>query len=151
VFAIDFAPDAAEEILFGELSRTGFIQLNAYRERFVAPLVYWTVADYRQQWGDGIRRILDGQPRSCLITSMRDPRSANFIQWWPLYRVDDSIYVQNQLLFFAALQGPFVPTDPYPHVSERRTRSEDGEPISEWRVRAADIEQFLSHTTRNWR
>ena len=44
------SPKQLQEILFGELSRYGFIQLNAYRERFVAPLVYWTVADYRRQW-----------------------------------------------------------------------------------------------------
>ena len=45
MFAIDFAPGAAEEMIFGERARYGSIKLDTYEERFVAPFVYWTVAD----------------------------------------------------------------------------------------------------------
>lgn len=150
MFAIDFAPDAADEMLFGEPARYGFIRLATFEERFVAPLVYWTVADYRRQWREGIRRCLDGQTRSCLITSMRDLAIANFIQWWPLYRVGDEVYVQNQLLFLESIHGAFQPGDPYAHVPERRTASEDGEAISEWHIGIADLQVFFDQTARQW-
>jgi hypothetical protein len=81
---------------------------------------------------------------------MRDPQTANFIQWWPLYRLDDTVHVQNQILFMDALPGPLLPHDPYVHVAERRTVSEDGSPISEWRVPVADVEHFLTHVARDW-
>ena len=150
MFAIDFAPGAAEEMIFGERARYGFVKLDTYEERFVAPLVYWTVAAYRRQWREGIRRCLDGQARSCLITSMRDPQTANFIQWWPLYRVVDDVYLQNQILLLDQIHGAFVPSEPYAHVPERRTVNADGERISEWHIRVEDLQEFFNQTVRPW-
>jgi hypothetical protein len=146
VFSIEFTEEAATASGVGGLARFGIIQLDMERERFLAPLSYWSVADYERQWRAAVRRIVDGQPRAALITSLADPSLADFVEWWPLYRVGQTVSVQNQLLFLDSLREPFDPADPYPHVSELRTRSEDGQAISEWRITLADLEQFLSRT-----
>ena len=150
MFAIDFDPGAPGEVLFGERARYAIIRLDDFTDRLAVPLVYWTAADYRRQWREAVRRTVEGHPRSALITSMREPTSANFIQWWPLYRVDQTVFVQHQILFMDTIPGPFRPDDWYEHVHDRRTCNEDGERLSEWRVSVGDLQAFLSGTAQSW-
>ena len=151
MFAIDFLPDSPEEIISGERSRYAAVELSGLRERVLVPLTFWSVADYRHHWREALRRTAAGHPRSALITCMYDPRTANFIQWWPLYRVAGWVFVQNQILFMSATAGPFHPSEPYVHVPERRTRNEDGERLSEWGVGVEDLQGFLTDTAEHWR
>jgi len=122
----------------------GKIQIGSFSETFEVALNYWRQPDYRRQWYTGIKRIVDGSTTSCLITSIVDPSTANFIHWWPIYRVDEEVVFQNHLLFMDAIAGgQFQDTDPYRFVPERETVSDDGESVSEWVAPLQSLKQFL--------
>lgn len=121
----------------------GRIVLDDHWETFEASLSFWTKADYMNQWFDGLARILNGTSRSALITSMKDPNIANFIVWWPMWRVGDTVILHNQLLFMDQLAEPFNIHNPYIHVAERRSTDDAGRSIAEWRVPMHQIESFL--------
>jgi hypothetical protein len=117
----------------------GEIVLGDFVERFESPLAFWGIPQYERQWSDGLTRLAAGASRSCLITQMYDPRTANFIVWWPMYRDGGRIVVQNQVLFMDALAELFDPSDPYRFISNRVSRTEEGESVSEWIVASTTL------------
>ena len=121
----------------------GEIVIGDFKEKFEASLSYWDEENYRKQWEEGLERILCGNKKSCLITTMYDPNIANFIFWWPLYRMDELIIIQNHLLFVKKLKPPFDPKFPYEHIRDRVSINEEGRKISEWQIPLTDISQFL--------
>lgn len=127
-----------------KVASLGIIEIGPYKERFIAPLMYWSVDDYRRHWEQAIERILFHQSDvSCLITSMADPAKSAFIFWWPMYRVNNkTVCIQNHILFFDKLQSPFDESNPFSSVPERRTINEDGDNISEWLVSIDEVRHF---------
>jgi hypothetical protein len=121
----------------------GCINIGTLRERFEASLEFWTLSDYRSHWQRSIQRIADRHDKSCLITSLTEPKSANFLQWWPIYRIGERAHFQNQILFLNEIRGGFDPNDPYQFVRDRMTISADGSPISEWSVPVSSLLWFL--------
>lgn len=120
----------------------GEICLGEFRETFEVSLGHWTPSRYEQQWMQGVSRILKGNDRSCLITSITDPRTANFIFWWPVYCVGTDCLFQNQVLFLDALSSRFDDSEPYSHISERISTTEEGVRISEWTVPMRDLRDW---------
>jgi hypothetical protein len=129
--------------LDGGVFALGSLSLGAFLEDFHASLSYWDRDRYLAQWREGLDRLVNGEIRSAVVTSMYDPRIADYIFWWPMYAIGDSIHLQNQILFLNDLGEPFDEAEPYRFVRERETISEDGQPISEWTVSLSDIETFL--------
>jgi hypothetical protein len=121
----------------------GLIEIGPFQERFKASLTYWNADDYQRHWGQAVARIVQSSTTSCLISSMYDPKNANFIVWYPMYRVDDTVFIQNQILFLDELPLPFDENDPFSSVPERRTTSDRGELLSEWSVPLEDLKTFL--------
>lgn len=122
----------------------GRIRIDEFREEFETSLEFWSPADYRRQWSRALEGLVAGGDRSALITSITDPQTANFIFWWPLYRVDEDIVIQNGVLLLDELTGPFDPERCEAFVPEREQTGESGEQISEWRTSLAEIRDFLS-------
>jgi hypothetical protein len=141
MFAIEFVGNP--QIEFGELAARGRITLGEFSEEFVAPLVFWTADDYQRQWREAAERILDGFEQSCFVAAMRESPLDGAIFLWPAYRFGDVVYFQHKLLLPEVVKGNFEPSNPYAQVEERRTLSDDGEPISEWQVSVGDIARFL--------
>jgi hypothetical protein len=141
MFAIKFI--GSPQIEFGELAARGRITLGECSEEFVAPLVYWTEGDYRGQWREGAERILNGRERSCFVAAMRQSPLDGAMFLWPAFRDGEVVYIQHKLLLPELVIGSFEPSNPYAQVDERRTISEEGEPISEWTISVADIARFL--------
>jgi hypothetical protein len=144
-FSIDLLEETASSIELGKKANWGLLRIGSYVERFVAAMDYWEVADYRRHWQQALTRIIKTSSNSGLITSMYDPAAANFIYWWPMYRVGDTVYFQNHILFLSELVIPFDPDDPFRFVPERTVVNEDGEEISEWSASIGDLESFLSN------
>ena len=62
-----------------------------------------------------------------------------------LYKVDDTIFVQNQLLVSDTYKevigaGPFTPDTCYNYIDKRITHTDDGTKISEWNVKIDYVE-----------
>lgn len=79
---------------------------------------------------------------------MYDPAVTNFINWWPLFSLGQTVQFQNHILFLNELKTPFEPDDPFRFVPERVIMNSDGEPISEWSASIAGLEHFLTRVRR---
>lgn len=148
-FSITFTGKTADDdpaLAIGEL------RLGEQCEWFQAATGYWSVEDYQASWITALQRLLAGAPVSCLITSLTDPRDANFFETWPLYREGEEVFVQNRLLFIDQLAAPFAPDAPWESVDPRTTVDGKGRPVAEWRIALTDVENFLdSRTAPVWR
>ncbi len=139
MLAICFTNDANGE----ELSETGAgpgwghgrITIDDFVEDFESPLWFWKTANYERQWAQGIQRILEGAPKSCLITSLIEPiRTADYVfgAWWKLYLDGINVIVQQQLLIGDVVGAVFDVADPYSAVPDYRPTTVEGEPLSSW-------------------
>ena len=97
-FSIDLLEKLPSVIGSEKSPRWGLIKIGSYEERFVAAMDYWDVADYRRHWQQALNRIIKTSSTSGLITSISDPTAANFIYWWPMYRVGDSSFPKSHLV-----------------------------------------------------
>jgi hypothetical protein len=129
---LDYEPDVA----------LGEIALDDFVEHFESPLTFWDVDRYENQWREGIERLLGGAPKSCLITSMLEPKYEHFGTWWVLYRDGQRVVVQNQLLLLDVFGSDFDPDQPYDCIRDRISLSADGEPISEWFLNFDEISRL---------
>lgn len=130
-------PFEGEQVLHGEL------RIDCFNEHFNAPISYWDRNKYLSQWKQGLNLILDGHSKSAFIATMYDPKTADFIFWWVMYRVGSNVYLQNHILFMDGLNEPFDENHFSKFVPERETVTEDGDAISEWKVSVEDIRGAL--------
>jgi hypothetical protein len=114
----------------------GQIALGAFVEEFEMILSTWSRARYEQQWSEGIQRLINGESKSCLITSFWSEGAAFGGEWWKMYRVANEVVIQNQLIRpeFGQDFNNFDPDNPYPSIPDRRSVNEDGQQVSEWFV-----------------
>lgn len=124
---------------------SGLITIGSFHERFIAPLNFWSVNDYRRHWGDSVNFLISTRKDTCLITAMHDPSTANFIQWWLLYPHGTSVFIQHHLLFLSTLSSPFNVLEPHLQVPARQVTNDEGVPISEWESTLSDFVSFRSH------
>ena len=117
----------------------GEVALDDFVERFEASLIFWDTDRYESQWRQGIDRLLDGAPKSCLITSILEPKYEHFGTWWVLYRDGQQVLVQNQLLLLDVFGSGFDPDQPYASIRDRVSLCAEGERISEWSINFDDI------------
>ncbi len=75
------------------------IKINDFNERFDTPLDYWGIDDYKQQWKEGLER-LKTHDVSCLVVGICDSKKGRkYLNWWPLYKEEDTIVVQNGVFY----------------------------------------------------
>ncbi len=124
--------------------RTGRIQIGTFSESFEASVEYWPAEEYDSHWRRSIRRVVEEFKDSCLISSITDPETGNFLFWWPIYLLDRSqVAIQHQVHFLNE-DNTFDPDNPYRSLRSRETTSECGEQISEWLVPLNDLAVWLS-------
>jgi hypothetical protein len=146
-FSIRLLPEPVSSTELVGKASWGLITIGSFQERFIASLDYWNAADYARHWKQAIRRIIQFSPSSCLITSMYDPVTANYVYWWTMYRINRTVFIQNQIFFLDKLSTPFNPNNPFTSIPERETVNEDGDEISEWSTTVEELEAFLQDRT----
>ncbi|MFD7939026.1 hypothetical protein ACFV4T_31655 [Streptomyces sp. NPDC059755] len=131
-------------------SGIGRITVGGFSETFVMGQTYWDLKHYEASWSNALRALEESRVRtSCLISSITNPKTANFISCWPLYRIDDAVYVQNSLILLAELDHSFDPDVPWLSVGPREVIDEDGNKISEWRTDILELRDFRERV--GWR
>lgn len=121
----------------------GGIELGSESDGFAADLSTWTINDYESQWREGIARLAAGHSSSALVTSYTGPHGA--VHWmWPMWREGKQVVFHEQLVPGDAVATSDITGSFYAAVGERRTHSDDGEPVSEWLVPFADVLAFLT-------
>jgi hypothetical protein len=122
----------------------GRITVRGFEETFPMDLTYWGAEKYRASWVKALRVLERGDDAtSCLISSITDPSTSNFVFCWPLYRSQDLVYVQNSIIFLEELDEDFDPDRPWRFVEPRSTVAEEGHEISEWQTTVDEVRDFL--------
>jgi contact-dependent growth inhibition (CDI) system CdiI-like immunity protein len=103
---------------------------------FLVDLSYWSIPAYQHQWREGITRLVEGAPSTALMSAYRGQSELAHVMF-ALWRDNGHVYVQEQSVVPADLDGPFDPGALYGYVGERIPVSEYALPIPEWRC---DIE-----------
>lgn len=126
-----------ERASHGKKITTGCIATSSFKESFEVDISFWNESQYISSWKQCIKDVgLHG--KSAFITSLPDPKKANFIVWWPIYMSGENIFLRQQYLFLSEIVD-FNPMEPYKFLSDRRTQSSDGHSISEWKISVADL------------
>jgi hypothetical protein len=138
-----------ESVIYEEDGPTasGRLLIGDWEEIFVSSLFFWRKEDYEAQWLNAIRLLLSGKDKATLIVEHLGPEAGR-LRWWPIYRVENTIYFREQILFFDKLKQPFSLENAFLFVEDRRTTNEDGHVISEWDVSLSEVRDFanaLSH------
>lgn len=120
----------------------GFIRIVEARgetkETIFCPLDAWSIEDYKRQWKEALER-LKHHDKSCLVVAYTAVDKNHGVEWWPLYRIGNTVYIQNQIMWqeqYKDIVGdnPFTPDTCYNFVEERTTVNEEGETLAEWSV-----------------
>jgi CdiI N-terminal domain len=141
-FSIDFTNN--EFLEDNQKFLVGKIKIGEFQEEFTSSLSYWNKTDYLEQWKSALIKTYTGSPKSCLVTSMFDPLTANFIFLWTLYLDKSVVHIQNQILFLDELDKPFLELNPYESIRDREIISDAGDKISEWDVNVNEIKEYLA-------
>lgn len=121
----------------------GEIRMGDFVEKFESPLDFWTKEDYQAQWKNALIYITSQGSKSCLITSIYNPKTSNFLRWWVLYRIENDVIFQDQI-FFLNLSKSFDLRDPYKSIPDYRNVNPEGKRISEWLISIEEITKFLN-------
>ena len=136
IFNKKFSPVRNEMVALGEIT------LENFAEKFESSLSFWTISDYEKQWIEAAKRILKFD-QTAFITDLDNPKTSKFLTWWKAWKIEEKIFMQNQLLFLNQLSNSFDIKNPYKFIGDRTTETEDDEQISEWVISLEDIENFL--------
>lgn len=118
----------------------GEITLGEFTEKFEAPLGYWQREDYESQWTAAIQTLVGGERTAFFVTGMYDPAHTNYFFWWVAYRDDDASVFQNHLLLREMAPVPIKSIEDFAQcIPPYESATEDGNRISEWRVKLADV------------
>jgi hypothetical protein len=113
----------------------GSIVIGKFEEIFYFSYEQWTLDDYERQWSEGLKRLED-HDQSCLVINVCEMNGALCIERWILYKIDNSIHVQQRILFddnYKKIDGNnyFTPDSCYDFIPLRQTHEDDGEKIPE--------------------
>ena len=121
----------------------GRIVLGEFTEPFEATLAVWTARQYEAQWRDAGLRLLGGLDAVMFVASYHGP-GALYHFTWPAWRDRTEVIFQNRLVLQELLDAPFDPWRTHEFVGARQSLSEDGQPVSEWRVELEAVRQFFT-------
>jgi len=137
-FLIQFLPKS----LTDKHNLIGNIKINDFNEKFKSNLSIWKEKDYKKQWIEAIKMIIDGHSKSYLITDLRDPRNEVITFCWAMYLFQDKVKIQNNIILKENLNKKFDLNNIYDFVPDYKNTTEDGSPISEWLLDIKSLEKF---------
>lgn len=134
-------PVPEEWLVHGERALLAEIIIDDFHERFALNIDCWKESDYKQQWIEGVKKLMDKkEANSLLVTQFYDiPNTWYAATCWALYRRDEIVYIQNFSVPSDGLEQRLTLGELYGYVtSETRKRG-----VSEWKVPMRDLELWL--------
>ena len=136
MFEIGFTEDEPELQKEGWYGLWGQTVLGDYHESFLAPIGPWSRRDYERHWLEAGERLLGEQARSGFFT-----QAHRF--WWVMWRQDGRVLVQERYIIpELAERITDLSTTPWDLIGECYESAKEA-PVSQWRLRANDIREFL--------
>lgn len=142
MFDIRFVSRTSEPQEEGWDAVRGETRLGDHVEGFRSPLDPWTPADYVRQWREAAARLVAGQPAAFWTVPWQF--------WWVMWPEGGGAVVHEELLIGDRIEAGGYTTEPpagyapYDLIEPRESHTEDGEPISEWRVPLAAVRTWLA-------
>jgi hypothetical protein len=121
---------------------SGVLILGGLKESFLSSLHQWSQEDYLRQWKNAIELLIRDKDKSALITTYGSPEVATHLEWWPMYVMGNKVFIQDHLLFYDQLPGPFSIENVLSYLRKRAVTNPEGKIISEWEVSLSDVEAF---------
>jgi hypothetical protein len=122
----------------------GALVIGETTERFESSLYQWNKEDYKAQWKNALNVLLKESNKAALIVTYESPEVSTHLEWWPMYRIGSTVFLQNHLLFYNQISGPFSVENAFSFLRDRESVNEEGQPLSEWRVSLSEIEEFAA-------
>jgi hypothetical protein len=147
VFSLSFVrnPDRQRFAFDPDTETIGRICLDEFEEYFPINITFWSADQYRAQWREALKRICEGADTSCLLTSVDRPDGADtFFDSWFIYRFGAEVVFHNKLLLAEKVGDDFSLDRLCNSAPCYNAISEDGAPISEWRMPLMAVEEFLA-------
>lgn len=123
----------------------GELVLNDRTEEFLAavdPGSQWSKADYQKQWRDGLKRIVDGKRKSCLVISLPYREFADLFVFWSIHRIEGHVVFRMHVRSPDQLPRNFDPAKPYRIVPRRETVDRPRRTTAEYRIGISEIIAF---------
>jgi hypothetical protein len=121
----------------------GRLVLGKSIEEFLANLSLWDKSDYESHWARELKGLFVGNFKAALVVSYDDPRAASNMEIWRVYREEELLYFQNQLLPYGNLPNQFEISEISRYIPDRMVIAAEGSRVSEWEVAIRDVEMFL--------
>lgn len=127
----------------GEPYRNGILAFADTAEVFEAPLSVWTEDDYEKSWELALSTVVSrNDQRAAIITNFAGLAQAAYLGWWPIYRVDSSVVLREQILFLEQIRTKISVEHLFEFVPPRQLSTNDN-PVSEWVLDLSEISTFL--------
>lgn len=127
----------------GIFFRNGILVLPDTCEVFEAPLVEWNEEDYEASWELALHTVTGSAGQhAAIVTEFSGLREATYLDWWPMYRVKETITLQEQLLFLEPIRNQISLDNLFQFVSPRQEVKGEPPP-SEWLLPVGELSQFL--------
>jgi hypothetical protein len=120
----------------------GLLVMGESKEGFCSTLYQWSKQQYESQWERAIDVLLNESLKAALIVEYIGPDAGSHLEWWAMYREGETVYLQDQLLFYSQLSEPFSLDAPFESLRDRETINAEGQKISEWSVSLQEIKRF---------
>jgi hypothetical protein len=143
-FEIKLLKDSPRFIEDQQQATWGLIRIGTFEERFLSYTEFWSERDYEHAWIVAIKMLLNGGAKSALVTDAHDPDKGGVSFIWPMYRVEEQVFIQNHMLLPETAPRPFMLEKIIEDIGPRETVDEEGERISEWQVYLQDLAAFRS-------
>jgi hypothetical protein len=122
----------------------GRICLGDFRENFDLASGYWSPGDYERSWLRCLREMINGADIVAFMSWMYQPGTDRPFRAWIGYRDGSAVRFQDVLLLPGIADLRFSGDHVLLNPPARKTKSEDGDPISEWSATLDDMTTFLS-------
>lgn len=116
-----------------DIDSLGQITIGNFKEMFEVSLRDNSVQKTMAQWTEELKKLLDGAHAVAIRTQA--------LRAWILYRHDDTVYVQDQLIV-DGWGGTLGADGEIIKLPRRKTVTSDGDPISEWETTIEAIRVF---------
>lgn len=142
MFTITFSQDEPTD-RFNEPTAQATITIGDFSEQLSIPTSFWSREQYRVQWRTELTCLVRGESDvACLLVSMREPSTVNFLFAWVIYCIDGKYHAQNVTIF--APKNGFDLDSLHEYIPAYGTVSDDGEAVSDWPVTDQDLAEFLA-------
>ena len=111
----------------------GQITIDDFKENFIVNTEYWDQKKYKNQWSRSLELMKNGENSIFLTSISEHPLSTK--RAWVCYIINSEAVFQEHLIFPEELVTEFDENKPELSIQDYESIDEDGDQISEWRIK----------------